>query len=58
MNFHLGESDRLLGYFSKNINPFGKIGTDIFFGLLIYKITIAYLIYQFIISVRQNTRRK
>ena len=28
------------------------------FWLLMFKITIAYLIYQFIVSVRQNTRRK
>jgi len=44
--------------FSKNINPFGSIGVDISFGLLLFKVIIAYLIYQFIISVRQNTRRK
>ncbi len=39
------------------INPFGKLGKDITFEMLIFKITIAYLIYQFIVSVRQNTRR-
>ncbi|PUE66066.1 hypothetical protein [Arcobacter caeni] len=31
---------------------------ELTFGILIYKITIAYLIYQLIISIRQNTRRK
>jgi hypothetical protein len=42
------------------INPFSIMATKdpITFGLLIFKITIAYLIYQFIVSVRQNTRRK
>lgn len=42
------------------INPFSIMtGKEhIFFGLLLFKITIAYLIYQFIVSVRQNTRRK
>lgn len=52
--------DFVLGCFSKNINPFSiMLGEeDITFGLLIFKITIAYLIYQFIVSVRQNTRRK
>ena len=43
---------------AKIINPFSKVGQDIHFDLLLFKITIAYLIYQFIISVRQNTRRK
>lgn len=49
------------------VNPFSiiidgnddnKIAKQIDFLTLIYKIIIAYLIYQFIISVRQNTRRK
>ena len=42
------------------INPFSIMSSwdEIPFDLLIFKITIAYLIYQFIISVRQNTRRK
>lgn len=42
------------------INPFSIMTSKdlITFGLLIFKITIAYLIYQFIVSVRQNTRRK
>lgn len=38
------------------INPTSE--EPITFGLLMFKITIAYLIYQFIVSVRQNTRRK
>lgn len=42
------------------INPFSIMTSKdpMTFGLLIYKIIIAYLIYQFIVSVRQNTRRK
>lgn len=42
------------------INPFSIMTSKdpITFGLLLFKITIAYLIYQFIVSVRQNTRRK
>ena len=60
-------SDFYLINFSNNINPFSiiidgnddnKIAKQIDFLTLIYKIIIAYLIYQFIISVRQNTRRK
>jgi|GEM_PF-3322089 len=35
----------------KNENP-------ITFSMLLFKVTIAYLMYQFIVSVRQNTRRK
>ncbi|MGA1939612.1 pentapeptide repeat-containing protein [Arcobacter sp. YIC-310] len=52
--------DYSLYYFSNMINPF-SIMTGLHklsFGILIYKIVIAYLIYQFIISIRQNTRRK
>ena len=55
----------LLAYISLDkiadkINPFSIMtGKDpMTFGLLLFKITIAYLIYQFIVSVRQNTRRK
>jgi hypothetical protein len=46
--------------FAKTINPFSIMkGTDdIDIVQLFFKITIAYLIYQFIVSVRQNTRRK
>lgn len=42
------------------INPFSIMTSKdpMPFGLLLFKITIAYLIYQFIVSVRQNTRRK
>ncbi|WP_108061914.1 pentapeptide repeat-containing protein [Poseidonibacter lekithochrous] len=52
--------DFTLSIVSNNINPFsiitqeGKLG----FAELIYRISIAYLIYQLIISIRQNTRRK
>jgi len=51
-------NDFTLECFSRNINLFGKIGVDIGFGLLLYKVTIGYLVYQFVVSVRQNTRRK
>ena len=44
-----------LNSLSKLISPLVKITT---FWTLIYKITIGYLIYQLIISIRQNTRRK
>ncbi|MDN5107398.1 pentapeptide repeat-containing protein [Aliarcobacter butzleri] len=42
------------------INPFSIMtkGETLFLGLMIYKVIIAYLIYQLIISIRQNTRRK
>lgn len=52
--------DVALECFSNNINPFSMMtGHDTLnFSTLIYKIIIAYLIYQFIVSVRQNTRRK
>lgn len=45
---------------AEKINPFSIMTnkSPMTFDLLIYKITIAYLIYQFIISIRQNTRRK
>lgn len=49
------------GFFNdifNNLNPFSKIKENMTLGLLAYKITMAYLIYQFVISVRQNTRRK
>jgi len=43
-----------------NFNPYSimTVNDPLTFGLLIYKIVITYLIYQFIISIRQNTRRK
>ncbi|RXJ68963.1 hypothetical protein CRV08_05900 [Halarcobacter ebronensis] len=46
--------------FSNKINPFSTMTefSDLTFLTLLYKITIAYLIYQLIISIRQNTRRK
>ena len=45
---------------SNSINPFSIMtGKDSLTGIgLIFKIIIAYLIYQLIISIRQNTRRK
>ncbi len=46
--------------FSNMLNPFSIMtkGEELTFGILIYKIILAYLIYQLIISIRQNTRRK
>ncbi|NVJ52826.1 MAG: pentapeptide repeat-containing protein [Campylobacteraceae bacterium] len=46
--------------FANSVNPFSIMtkGEELSFGTLIYKIIIAYLIYQLIISIRQNTRRK
>ena len=45
---------------SEKINPFSIMTelSQLNFETFIYKITIAYLIYQLIISIRQNTRRK
>ncbi|WP_228289361.1 hypothetical protein [Poseidonibacter lekithochrous] len=45
---------------SNNINPFSIMTgwQELSFLTLSYKIIIAYLIYQLIISIRQNTRRK
>lgn len=57
---YLVEKDWLLSEYSKNLNPFSIMRADepINFGTLLFKIIIAYLIYQLIISIRQNTRRK
>lgn len=40
------------------INPLSKPINDVTLDMFIFKVIIAYLIYQFIVSVRQNTRRK
>ena len=52
--------DFTLQTFSNNLNPFSIMTefSELNFSTMIYKITIAYLIYQLIISIRQNTRRK
>lgn len=58
--YNITANDYSLERFSNHLNPFSIMsGSDHldFFGL-IYKVLIAYLIYQLIISVRQNTRRK
>jgi hypothetical protein len=54
-----------LNSMSSNLNPFsimiesnGAENKDLDFITLIFKSTIAYLIYQLIVSIRQNTRRK
>ncbi len=50
----------MLNLFSNYINPFSIMtkGESLTLGVLIFKVIIAYLIYQFIVSIRQNTRRK
>ena len=52
--------DKNLGSFLNNLNPFSiMLGKDpMSLGLFFYKVMMGYLIYQLIISVRQNTRRK
>lgn len=52
--------DAYLKCFSNSLNPFSIMtgNEKLTFLGLIYKTTIAYLIYQLIISIRQNTRRK
>ena len=52
--------DWKLSIFSNQLNPFSIMtgNEHLTFGGLIYKVIIAYLIYQLIISIRQNTRRK
>ena len=52
--------DYQLCIFSNIINPFSIMtGMDeVNFGTLVYKVIIAYLLYQFIVSIRQNIRRK
>jgi len=57
--YSLGTKDYYLKCFSNNINPFSIMTGEetLTLSTLIYKMIIAYLIYQFIISIRQNTRR-
>ena len=51
-------SEVTLDIFAKNLNLFAKVKTnDMTFSLLIFKVIIAYLVYQFVMSIRQNTRR-
>lgn len=56
--------DFTLSIFAQNLNPFRNLTMleeqekNMAFMILMYKIIIAYLIYQFIISIRQNTKRK
>jgi len=53
-------NDIFLNHFATTFNPFFimKNGANITFPELLIKLIIAYLIYQFIISIRQNTRRQ
>ncbi|ADG92319.1 conserved hypothetical protein [Arcobacter nitrofigilis DSM 7299] len=52
--------DYKLKFFSNTINPFSIMmgNQHLIFLTLFYKVVIAYLTYQLIISIRQNTRRK
>ncbi|MCD4758342.1 MAG: pentapeptide repeat-containing protein [Arcobacteraceae bacterium] len=50
--------DNPLDCLAKNLSILVKFDNALTFYELFFKITIAYLIYQFIVSVRQNTRRK
>lgn len=52
--------DYILKDYSNILNPFSIMSgkEELTFAILIYKIIIGYLIYQLIISIRQNTRRK
>lgn|GEM_PF-1561272 len=52
--------DFTLSIVSNNINPFSIITEkgELSFDELLYRVTIAYLLYQLVISIRQNTRRK
>lgn len=58
--YNLMIKKNLLNEIADLINPFSIMTSKdpMTFGLLLFKIIIAYLIYQFIVSVRQNTRRK
>jgi uncharacterized protein YjbI with pentapeptide repeats len=59
LNFLLVCNDAL-DLLANTINPFSIMTSwdEITIGLLVVKVAIAYLIYQFIISIRQNTKRK
>jgi len=52
--------DRIFNAVADKVNPFSIMTSvdSLTFDLLIFKMIIAYLIYQFIISIRQNTRRQ
>lgn len=52
--------DFTLSIVSNNINPFSIITEKgkLSFHELLYRVAIAYLLYQLIVSIRQNTRRK
>ena len=52
--------DMTLNHFANIVNPFSIMtkGDTLNLGMLIFKVIIAYLMYQFVVSIRQNTRRK
>lgn len=53
-------NDIYFSIFSNLINPFSIMtkGESLTLGILCFKVIIGYLIYQLIVSIRQNTRRK
>lgn len=59
INYIALTKDVTLSCLASRISPFSALSNNdpIALGLL-FKVTIAYLIYQFVVSVRQNTRRK
>jgi len=60
MFYSLVTSDNTLYCVSNDLNPFSIMNSSnkLTFTTLVYKVAIAYLIYQLIVSIRQNTRRK
>jgi len=60
LTYRFISTDNYLTEFANVINPFSIMtkGETLNLGMLIFKVIIAYLIYQFVVSVRQNTRRK
>lgn len=60
LSYQLHSKDFYLTQFSKSVNPslIIRYKEDMNLLALIYKIIITYLVYQLIISIRQNTRRK
>ena len=57
--YGLSLGDWTLSKFISLLNPFTKAAwKNISVGIFIYKITVMYLVYQFVTAIRQNTRRK
>ena len=58
--YYYTTNDSWFTLFANTINPFSIMikGDTLNLGMLIFKVIIAYLMYQFVVSIRQNTRRK